>query len=824
MSQSGKINKKFGQLEVNKLVINSNIVKIGIISNKLSNIDISNLSHGESVIIKGIYDEIKGNGVFYWNSTLEKSNHNGGTIISPTVPEYSEQNSLFDYLEGVGETDLNGVGCFVRTINDNFVDVSWFGGGTIGLVKAWSVSKYIKLERNEEYYIPSGIYFNSTEEDVYIEGNDSTIIFEQYRENETYKRAGFRIYGTWNHTQSVISLGTNYIEIADASLYKEGDIIKIYNDEISTDYSSAYKGEFVVINNIDLLTNRLILYKDFYHIFNLSGTNTTISKLSTKKFIMKNITINQELETVSPTNTFELIRIEALLRPELINVKCKKSNNMQFIWLTSCYGAKLDMIEVNYLINPEINNFFVNNSAYGIYLLNCEYCTVSNSYFSNCRHGVDGAGLNTTYNSNTTAIQSKYGLSINNIVSNCIADRCTNSSFCSHEGSIKWIYENCISRFSRTAGIGLRGQNHMVINCISIEDNIGLWSFGTINNSNNITFKNCIIINPNLAIYVDIKSVNAIYDNITIIYDKVFTSTYLATVSLKSGTSATFNDCKIQVKADIPTISRIFTCDFAATSPITININNFYMDSSVGNFSNTCRFLSLLGSQSHNIFLDNINLIYGSIPHEYFMNALPSITSKIYKVILSSNPSTSIFSGINDTDIFTSVTGMIGPLYINNISTQKTSKFENLYTSNIFGYHINNIITVNNTTDAGYIINSASAVNPLSINMFLPSIGTTQRQGLLSNTTDTLPATSSIITAVEAEMIDGIWNIGQCYDLIWIHTNTTGSISWTLTRGDSSTNFNFGTTASIVSVTATSRYQLVRIFRTSNTNIMIYII
>jgi len=52
-----------------------------------------------------------GGGVFYWDSSQLKTGHNGGTIISPTVPWTTV---TADFLSGVGETDPIGSGCWIR--------------------------------------------------------------------------------------------------------------------------------------------------------------------------------------------------------------------------------------------------------------------------------------------------------------------------------------------------------------------------------------------------------------------------------------------------------------------------------------------------------------------------------------------------------------------------------------------------------------------------------------------------------------------------------------------------------------------------------------
>lgn len=55
-----------------------------------------------------------GGGEFVFRSGVAKSEHNGGTVISPTVPPLSSQANISDFLEGAGESDSGGTGCFIR--------------------------------------------------------------------------------------------------------------------------------------------------------------------------------------------------------------------------------------------------------------------------------------------------------------------------------------------------------------------------------------------------------------------------------------------------------------------------------------------------------------------------------------------------------------------------------------------------------------------------------------------------------------------------------------------------------------------------------------
>ena len=62
--------------------------------------------------------ELKGGGTFIYSPTIPKNFHDGGMIISPTVPFNGQHNSLPNFLDGIGEEDPDGLGVFVRILGD----------------------------------------------------------------------------------------------------------------------------------------------------------------------------------------------------------------------------------------------------------------------------------------------------------------------------------------------------------------------------------------------------------------------------------------------------------------------------------------------------------------------------------------------------------------------------------------------------------------------------------------------------------------------------------------------------------------------------------
>lgn len=61
-----------------------------------------------------------GGGPFLWNPTLARSSHNGGTVISPTVPWNGTPAAHAAFLLGTGETAPAALGCWVRPPEDSY--------------------------------------------------------------------------------------------------------------------------------------------------------------------------------------------------------------------------------------------------------------------------------------------------------------------------------------------------------------------------------------------------------------------------------------------------------------------------------------------------------------------------------------------------------------------------------------------------------------------------------------------------------------------------------------------------------------------------------
>lgn len=75
----------------------------------------------------------KGGLTYSWSPTTPKSRHNGGTILSPTVP-YDEGAGLNDFLNGTYESQPEGSGCWVADIYGQDVTTLHFGAKADGVL------------------------------------------------------------------------------------------------------------------------------------------------------------------------------------------------------------------------------------------------------------------------------------------------------------------------------------------------------------------------------------------------------------------------------------------------------------------------------------------------------------------------------------------------------------------------------------------------------------------------------------------------------------------------------------------------------------------
>ncbi len=128
-----------------------------------------------------------GGGTFIWSPSTPKSNHDGGTIFSPTVPWDGSQSTLSDYLDGEGETDPSGSGCWLRIFDE--VKLEYFGGlisETIDSSASFLAAVKYCLSNNKELNLPDGVVRLNSPAVI----NGSTTLFSSVKIRGTFKTSG----------------------------------------------------------------------------------------------------------------------------------------------------------------------------------------------------------------------------------------------------------------------------------------------------------------------------------------------------------------------------------------------------------------------------------------------------------------------------------------------------------------------------------------------------------------------------------------------------------------------------------------------------------
>jgi hypothetical protein len=99
---------------------------VGHTVNSLEELLSVNPTVSSTVFVKDYHSDVEGGGgVFYWDATKAKSEHNGGTIIDPTAV-YPTDWSVTTQQDTWFNLTNAGVGCWVRQY-DGAVNVKWFG-------------------------------------------------------------------------------------------------------------------------------------------------------------------------------------------------------------------------------------------------------------------------------------------------------------------------------------------------------------------------------------------------------------------------------------------------------------------------------------------------------------------------------------------------------------------------------------------------------------------------------------------------------------------------------------------------------------------------
>ncbi|BBI36544.1 glycosyl hydrolase family 28-related protein [Cohnella abietis] len=138
----------------------------------IQSLKLNSLDNGQTFII-GSYHPNKtiGGGIYYVDKNRSKSAHNGGSIISPTVPWNGKVSGLRGFLNRTGETNPKGTGCLVRLNEERLTPLS-FGALADG-ANDDTASIQAAIDSGSPLFFPEGTYLLTLSQSIALAGGAS---------------------------------------------------------------------------------------------------------------------------------------------------------------------------------------------------------------------------------------------------------------------------------------------------------------------------------------------------------------------------------------------------------------------------------------------------------------------------------------------------------------------------------------------------------------------------------------------------------------------------------------------------------------------------
>ncbi|WP_286985228.1 hypothetical protein [Halomonas sp.] len=181
-----------------------------------------------------------GGGMFKWDTNKEKSKHDGANVISPTVPSIDNQTGSIEqrtlaFLQGEGETDLNGHGCFVRltTQRATAIESGLFGDGRD---ESELIQQFIYSCRGKEAIFDEGFVFCGAG----IELND-----QEYDKTKVIFKGKFKLRKRTNGSESTRAgafIGILFRGCSHNTLVMNGDGNRLEQPESESAFLCAIAG------------------------------------------------------------------------------------------------------------------------------------------------------------------------------------------------------------------------------------------------------------------------------------------------------------------------------------------------------------------------------------------------------------------------------------------------------------------------------------------------------------------------------------------------------------------------------------------------------
>jgi hypothetical protein len=180
-----------------------------------------------------------GGGIFFWNASRSKDDHDGGNVLSPTVPapaDFITQSEIDDFIQGAGETDPGGTGVWERQ-GKQFALVEDFGGAgdnSFDNTVAYGALIAAVPEGTRVVFGTQGTYlgnFVSADKSLRVDLNGATL-------TDTDDNTGIVIIGAFDavaHDVSEATLNngdTQFTVIGASGLFSVGDIGYLWDQAV----------------------------------------------------------------------------------------------------------------------------------------------------------------------------------------------------------------------------------------------------------------------------------------------------------------------------------------------------------------------------------------------------------------------------------------------------------------------------------------------------------------------------------------------------------------------------------------------------------------
>lgn len=167
-------------------IINRPTVSVSSIFELMTSITLKKTA--SAYLVRGYWPEYsqQGGGYFYWDENRPKSQHNGGTIISPTVVWDGQKTTHKNFIYGVGETTPAGFGCFVRK-ERGFNYITEFGaisdwaagsGFGTGFDNRWVIQRMLEILTTDIVITKWGTgYATCSDGSIFLQGQNSRRVY-----------------------------------------------------------------------------------------------------------------------------------------------------------------------------------------------------------------------------------------------------------------------------------------------------------------------------------------------------------------------------------------------------------------------------------------------------------------------------------------------------------------------------------------------------------------------------------------------------------------------------------------------------------------------